>query len=425
MACPACGHRFVVPGAVPQSPGPEPARVPVDADGRTSFDGLESAVPPAPSDVPPASEATLSFDWLKSAASPRPPEPPAASPSVPQFDWLTPPAPTMAPGAAPPELPGVATASVPSMSGTTEPAPDAPRKAPRKSRVIVLCKACVAKVDVSGLESGRVVLCPECQAEVVVPDVSGAKPTTPVAPKVYMPGDARDAFDRFYAEYDASARAPSREGEPATTPTLRFGHEDYAAADVPGDGAAQERGERVLPVAAQRPTSGAIPAERLVGQGLDRMRRGFKVLAVFLALGLVVGLSLTYRQGAPRHPSGEAAVTPAPIAPAIESPRVTLEAKERSMESVVAFGEIDPKTVDADTLSFLLTIDLGTQLRVVCTGKAAVAGFGSLIRKARKSDDPILVRVTGLAGRAPDGTYFLAALELAKHNGPMPLERLR
>lgn len=408
MACPACGHRFVVPG----EPEAEPNSA-VDAERPTSTASFEAPRP----DVPPASDATLSFDWLKSAASPGPSE---APPSTGGFEWLSPPASV---AAASDVSHGSPSAETPA-SRTADPEA-ASRKAPRKSRVIVLCKACVAKVDVSGLESGRVVTCPECQAEVVVPDVSGAKPTAPVAPKVYMPGDARDAFDRFYAEYDASARAPSGDGEPPTKPTLRFGHEDYTDAAGAGEVAPERRGERVISDAALRPRSGAISAERLVGQGLDRMGRAFKILAAFLALGLVVGLILTHRQGLSGQPPGAPEVTPPPNAPAIEAPRVTLEAKERSMESIVAFGEIDPRTVDVDTLSFLLTIDLGTQVRVVCTGKAAMAGFGSLTRKARKSDDPILVRVTGLAGRAPDGSYFLAALELAKHNGPMPLERLR
>jgi len=85
--------------------------------------------------------------------------------------------------------------------------------------------------------------------------------------------------------------------------------------------------------------------------------------------------------------------------------------------------------VNIDDKSFFLTVDLGQQVLVRCTGEAASEAFAPLARMAQvaqQGGEPVFVRVEGMAGCQADGkTYFLGAVELAKHNGSLPSERLR
>ena len=182
---------------------------------------------------------------------------------------------------------------------------------------------------------------------------------------------------------------------------------------------------RALSVEPTRPTVTVDPAaERLVSQGVHQMVRHALVLAGLLAVGLVVGLSMTHQQGVERR-TGVTSINDTLANPRAEATPATLAAKARAKAPVEAYGQLDPRSVNLETKSFFLTIDVGKQVLVVCTGEAAAAELAPLARNAKASGALVVVKVQGQAARRPDGTYILAAGELAVHDGPLPLERLR
>lgn len=225
--------------------------------------------------------------------------------------------------------------------------------------------------------------------------------------------DARKAMQEFYNQQFPQRELTTRIAAPSTG---RRGVADLVTVRGPS-------AEALTPRVKSDPA-----AERLVSQGIHRMMRGIAILGGFIGVGLVVGLGMAHQDAARRRAAGTS-LDDRVANPATEPATPTLEAKAREKQAIVAFGQIDPRSVNLDDKSFFLTVDLGQQVLVRCTGDAASEAFAPLARMAQQAQqggDPVFVRVEGMAGCQADGkTYFLGAVDLAKHNGSLPVERLR
>lgn len=94
-----------------------------------------------------------------------------------------------------------------------EDVPEPPPPEPPK-RLIVLCKECIARVDVSGMAPGETLPCPDCGTQVQVPDTASMGQTKP-GDEI---GRARVAFSAFYRNLVPD---PDPSAGPDTQPTAR------------------------------------------------------------------------------------------------------------------------------------------------------------------------------------------------------------
>ncbi len=200
-----------------------------------------------------------------------------------------------------------------------------------------MCKACIAKVDVSGMESGRVVMCPECEAEVVVPDTSGAK-RSPTPPKGHLPGDARQAFNQFYASYDRLTQG----GDPQTTPTLRVGPGDDLDEEAGGPALRKSLVQAASQASSVRSASVQVPPPpRLLVRGV------LIVVAVLVLSTVALVVKSRYDQEAHRDAIANAGVTTKPVVAPVQTPgflvagvRYELLGVVRGDKGAVAIGRL-------------------------------------------------------------------------------------
>lgn len=166
-----------------------------------------------------------------------------------------------------------------------------------------------------------------------------------------------------------------------------------------------------------------VAAIDMVNQGTNRMMKGLFALGLVLAIGQGIAVIILATRGDARREALAAAKAEEKL-PAVEKQKTN--ALKADGQPVTAFGAVQRGSIDTLRKTFLLSVDLTTQVKVKCDSPATESAFPSLVKQVRSGGDTLLLMVSGTVKTDEDGVKFIAASEMSRHVGkPLPAERIR